>query len=104
MTYLELRDHIRSLGLPCNLESFSSPPPIPYTVIVYTHNVDMLADNQNYLDVSNWQLELYNSIKHPPTEKLIENKLRELRLPYRKTGTRIEEESLFQVVYEVQLI
>lgn len=104
MTYIDLIMAMRSLGLPCSFESFDSPPPIPYTVVAYSHNVDVMADNINYLDVANHQLEYYNDVKHPPTEKMIEDKLRELRLPFRKTGRRIEEEDLYQIVYEIQLI
>lgn len=104
MTYADLIIAIRSLGLPCDFESFDSPPPIPYTVVAYSHNVDMIADNVNYLDVANYQLEYYNEIKHPPTEKLIENKLREFRLPFRKIGFWIKEENLYQIIYEIQLV
>ncbi len=104
MTYVDLVLEIRSLGLPCDLDSFDRPPPVPYTVITYSHNVDLIADNINYLDVANYRLELYTEEKHPPTEKMIENKLRELRLPFRKTGVKIEEENLYQIAYEFQLV
>jgi len=54
-------------------------------VVLYGYSSDVIADNRNYADVGNYQLELYHNIKHPPSEMLIENKLKELRLPYRKS-------------------
>lgn len=104
MTYLDLIKEIRSIGFPCAYRGFPTPPPIPYTVVVFSHNNDVIADNINFVGVNNYRLELYHTTKHPPSEKLIENKLRELRLPFRKSEFEIEEENLIVVVYEVQLL
>lgn len=104
MTYMELINHIRDLGLPCAYGSFATPPDLPYAIVVYAYDSDLQADNQNYAEVGNYQLELYHSIKHPPSENLIQDKLKELRLPYRKTETFIDSEKLYQIVYDIKLI
>lgn len=104
MTYLDLIQEMRGLGLPCAYHHFTTPPPPPYTVVLYAYSDDMQADNHNYAEVGNYQLELYHTIKHPPSEKLIENKLRELRLPYQKTETYIESEGLYQIIYQIRLV
>ena len=104
ITYMDLIDEMEVLGFPCTYGSFKSEPPIPFTVVQFAYSDDMMADNQNYKGVGNYQLEYYNSIKYPPDEILIQNKLKELRLPYMKTETRIKSEDLYQVIYEIQLI
>lgn len=104
MTYLDLIQEMRDLGFPCTYHHFNTPPATPYTVVLYAYSADVQADNHNYTEVGNYQLELYHTIKHPPSEKLIENRLRELRLPYQKTETYIESEGLYQIIYQVRLL
>lgn len=104
LTYTDLIRAIRDTGLPCTYSYFVKPPPLPYTVIQYAYGSDFIADNQNYTEVGNYQLELYHVAKDPLTEKLIENKLRELRLPFRKSEMFLDTEELYQIVYEIQLI
>ena len=104
ITYMDLKGEMEALGFPCTYGSFKSSPPIPFTVIQFAYSGDMMADNQNYKDIGNYQLEYYNSIKFPPDETLIQNKLKELRLPYTKTEVFLDSEDLYQVIYDIQLI
>lgn len=104
MTYMDVIAGMNSIGLPSTYHKWSSPPPLPYTVILHTHNSDWMADNQNYLDVGDYQLELYTAIKHPPTEKLVEDWLKLHRIPYAKSGMFLDSEQMFQIVYDIQLI
>src|SRR5690554_5468989 len=104
MTYLDMINEMEALGFPCTYGSFKSSPPIPFTVIQFAYSNDMMADNQNYKEVGNYQLEYYNSIKFPPDEMKIENRLKELRLPYTKTEVFLDSENLYQIVYEIQLM
>ena len=103
ITYMDLIDEIKALGFECTYGSFKSAPPIPFTVVQFSYSNDMMADNQNYKDIGNYQLEYYNSIKYPPDEQKIENKLKELRLPYMKTEDFLDSENLRQIVYDIQL-
>ena len=104
MTYMDLKGEMEALGFPCAYGSFKSAPPIPFTVIQFAYSDDMMADNHNYKDIGNYQLEYYNSIKFPPDEILIQNKLKELKITYTKTEDYIESENLYQIVYDIQLI
>jgi len=104
VTYLELIQEMRHAGFPCTYHHYPTPPSPPYTVVLYAYSNDVQADNHNYADVGNYQLELYHTIKHPPSERKIEGRLRELRIPYQKTETYIESEGLYQIVYQVQLL
>lgn len=104
MDYKDIINEMRVLGFPCTYGEFKEEQTPPYTVILFSQSNDFMADNHNYKDIGNYQLELYHNIKHPPSETLIEDKLKELRIPYFKSETPIEREKMYQVVYEIQLI
>ena len=104
MTITELNQALSSIGLPLAYRSFKTAPNLPYLVYLFSSSNDVIADNQNYQEVSNFQLELYNNKKDPATEKLVEDKLKELKLPYTKTEVFVESEGLFQVLYLFQMI
>lgn len=104
MTIVELNQALSDIGLPLAYHSFKKAPTPPYLVYLFTHSNDMTADNQNYVEISNFQVELYNTKKDPATEKRVEDKLKELELFYSKHEAFIESERLFQVLYLFQVI
>ncbi|OJF16921.1 MAG: hypothetical protein A6D91_08945 [Bacillaceae bacterium G1] len=104
MTQAELYQALKSLGIPVAYGSFSTPVTPPFITYQFAYSSDLIADNQNYVDISNFQVELYTAKKDLAAEKLVQDKLKELGLPYAKTEAWIEEEKLYQIIYEVQLI
>ena len=104
MTYMDLINEIKALGFPCAYGNFKTSPPIPFTVVAFSHSNDFMADNQNYQEVGYYQLEYYNDKKYPPDEEKIEGKLKELSLAYNKSEAYIESEGLRQIIYEFQII
>lgn len=104
MTQAELFQELKSLGLPIIYDSFNGPTTPPFITYLFTYDSDLKADNHNYAEISNFQVELYTRRKDLAAEKLVQDKLKELRLPYAKREFFIESESLRQVIYEVQLI
>lgn len=104
MNQIELFTALKSLGMPVAYSSFSSEQKLPYLIYLFAYSSDMIADNHNYLDIGNFQVELYTAKKDVAAEKLVQDKLKELEMPYTKTETQIEEEKVFQIIYEVQLI
>lgn len=109
MTQAELYAALKSLGMPVAYSHFENTqenpaPPPPFITYQFAYSSDMMADNQNYLAISNFQVELYTAKKDPAVEKLVQDKLKELRLPYSKTEIWLDDERLFQVIYEIQLI
>lgn len=109
MNITDLYQQLESLGLPISYYSFDSdednpPPKPPYIIYLFTNRDDFYADNRNYVDIENYQVELYTTKKDIASELLIENKLKELEIPYSKFETKIESEGLYQIVYEIQLI
>lgn len=104
MTIQELAAGLKATDLPVAYHHFKKPPALPYLVYLYSYSSDLMADGMNYKDISNFQVELYSDKKDLASELIVENKLRDLDLPYFKTETWIETEELYQVLYEVQII
>jgi hypothetical protein len=104
MTQTELYQALKSIGFPVAYGSFSSPVTPPFITYQFISSSDMIADNHNYVSIENFQIELYTSKREPETEKLVQDKLKELGLPYRKFETYLDEEKMYQVIYEVQII
>lgn len=103
MTLEELYQALKSIGLPVAYREFKKPTKPPFITYLFSYSNDFMADNQNYAEIDNFQIELYTKNKDPATEKLVENKLKELGLPYTKTETFVQSEGLFQLVYEIQM-
>lgn len=109
MTQADLFAALKSLGLPVTYSEFVSTPenPAPLPPFInyqFSDSSDLMADNQNFAEIGNYQVELYTDKKDLAREKLVQDKLKELTLPYTKVEARIEEEKLYQVIYTIQLI
>lgn len=109
MEQSELLVELKSLGLPVAYSHFTGigqnpVPPPPFITYQFAYSSDMIADNKNYLEISNFQVELYTSKKDLATEKKVQDKLKELNLPYSKVESWLDDEKLYQILYEIQLI
>jgi len=109
MTLAELNQALKAIGYPVAYSHFvdtpqNPAPKPPFIVYREAYSSDVMADNINYVGVSNIQIELYTDHKDLTAEAAVQNKLKELGLPYSKTGTYLEDEKLFQTIYEIQLI
>lgn len=105
----ELFATLNTLGLPVAYGEFvdtpeNPAPEPPFITYQFTDGRDLHADNQNYLGVENFDVELYTQRKDPVTEKLVQDKLKELRLPYTKVEAWIEAEKMRQVIYTIQIL
>ena len=104
MTYLDLMEALRELDLDVAYGEFKQSTSPPFCIVLEDENDDLYADNSNHKKITSCSIEYYNDIKHPPTEEMIEDKLDEMGLTYQKRGTPIESESMFQIVYDLQII
>lgn len=104
MTHNELFAELKTLGLPVAYYEFDEPVTPPYIAFYFSSSNDLMADNQNYAEISEYRIELYTDKKDLATEKLVQDKLKELKLPYSKLEEKIEEEKLYQVIYTIQII
>ncbi|QNO14924.1 hypothetical protein HYG86_09130 [Alkalicella caledoniensis] len=99
-----LEQELKSLGMPVAYLTFKNKTLPPFITYLFTNDSDVKADNQNYAEISNYQIELYTSKKDKEKERLIQEKLKELELSYSKSETYITSEKMHQVVYSIQLI
>lgn len=104
MTQTELYTALKSLGMPVAYGEFTQSTAPPFITYQFAYSKDFKADNQNYLEVDSFQVELYTANKDLVIETLIQNKLRDLRLPYSKTESWIESEKMRQIIYEIQIV
>lgn len=102
----ELSALLETTGLPVTYRQWKkgSEPPPPYICYLFAYSGDFVADNQNYMPIGNYQVELYTRHKDPAAEELVEQVLRENRLPYTKTEVYLDSEKMVQVVYLIRLI
>ncbi len=109
MTQAELYQALKATGLPVVYshwkagDPLNQPPAPPYLIFQFAESDDLMADNHNYHAISAYDIELYSNRKDLAAEAKLENKLKELRIPYEKSETRIESEELFMVLYEITI-
>ncbi|UPK45766.1 hypothetical protein [Paenibacillus pabuli] len=109
MQQAELYQLLESIGLPLAYGEFKSTPELPapdppFIVYQFGYSGDLMADNRNYLKISNFQIELYTDIKDLAAEGLVEDVLEVAELPYSKTEITLDSEAMYQIIYEIQLI
>lgn len=104
MIQAELLTVLKSTGLPVAYGSFLSVVSPPFITYQFAYNKDLMADNINYAEIANFQVELYTTKKDLASEKNVQDALKGSELPYSKIETWIDEEKMFQILYEIQLI
>jgi len=103
MTQAELFAALKTLGLPIAYGSFITVQLPPFITYQFASNDDLFADNKNAIAADNFQIELYTATKDLAREKLLQDKLKSLNLPYSKLETWIDEEKMYQILYEIQI-
>ncbi len=104
MTLSELYTELATLGLPLAYHQHTGAPQLPFLVYRFDGSDDLMADNHNYAEISDITIELYSNKKDLASEKLVQDKLKELRLPYVKHEVWIDTEELFMTLYEVTIL
>lgn len=104
MTLAELKAQLKSLGYPVAYRQFKDRKIPPYIAYLDTTDSDVMADNHNFVDVRNIDIELYTAEKDPATEAEVEGLLKVLGIPYLRYEDYLETEELFKITYEIQLI
>lgn len=104
MTQAELLTLLKSTGLQVAYGSFATAVSPPFITYQFSYSNDLIADNINYAEISNFQVELYTTKKDLASEKKVQDALKVAELPYSKIETWIKEEKMYQILYEIQLI
>lgn len=101
MTQKELFQLLKSTGLPVTYYEWNNPPSLPYIVYLFRDTSNFGADNQVYIDIENFQVELYSDKKDLDSEKLIQDLFNENEIYYEKSEIYIESEEMYQVIYDI---
>ena len=79
-------------------------PPLPYIVYLFAKAADLMADNENYQPLSDYQVELYSQDKDLTAEAAVEAALRGLGLPFAKSEHSLETEDMQEVLYQIRIV
>ena len=90
----ELISQLESIGYPLAYSHFKNsedtpPPEPPFMVYMFSSSDDLMADNYNYAEISYYTVELYTDKKDLASEKLVEDKFKEMKISYTKLETWI---------------
>ena len=106
MLFKDVKDMIDDIGLPNAYYAFpeGTETAPPFICFWYPQSDDIYADNSNYVQISNLQIELYTDKKDPSSEKQVEDVLRENNITWAKDETEIEAELMHMVRYSTEVI
>ena len=105
MTHEDVMAMLEELSLPVAYDHFAegeSPDP-PFLCFLYPQNVPIGADDTVYYQLTHLDIELYTDEKNPPLEARVEKLLTEHELFFHKSEVWIEEEKMYEVLYEVTI-
>ena len=103
MTHNEVFEVLEELSLPIAYDHFAegeSPDP-PFLCFLYPSNPPTGADNTVYYQLHELDIELYTDAKDPVLEQRVEKLLTEHEMFFHKSEVWIEEEKMYEVLYEV---
>ena len=106
MTYDDICSLVEEIGLPYAYDHFAegeSPDP-PFLVFLLPGTNNFMADGEVYEQVTEVSIELYTDLKMPPLERQVESVLKTYDIPWDKTEVWIEEEKMFEVRYELEVL
>lgn len=106
MTHTEVATMIASIGLPYAYYEFPDDTELepPFVVFYYPQSDDLYADNQNYVGITQLNIELYTDEKDFDLESTVESVLTGSGLTYTKMETRIDTERMWQILYQMEVI
>lgn len=102
----EINAIIESMDLPFTYYQFEegTAQAPPYVVFFYSTDSDVFADDSNYVDKEQLNVELYTRYRDFDLEKQIEAILESNGFTYGKEASFIESERLYQIAYEMEVI
>ena len=106
ITREELAALIESFKLPCAYDHFddNTPQVPPYICWFLSQNTDVYADDENYVDKEQLNIELYTAYRDFDLEKSVEDILKASDISYDKYAEYVESEKMYQIAYESEVI
>lgn len=106
MTRQEIATMIAGIGLPYAYYQFpeGTGQKLPYIVFYYSNTADMYADQTNYQNIEQLNIELYTEEKDFSKDAAIESTLVANGLTYYKESNYISDERMWQTSFEMDVI
>ena len=106
ITREELAALIENFKLPCAYDHFddNTPQVPPYICWFLSQNTDVYADDENYVDKEQLNIELYTNFRDFDQEKAVEDILKASGISYDKYAEYVESEKMYQIAYESEVI
>jgi hypothetical protein len=100
----DLHEGLAQTGYPVRYRAFKQPPALPYIVYLFANSADLMADNENYQTLSDFQVELYSEDKDLMAEAAVEAALKGMGLAWAKSEAYIDSEQMVEILYEVRIV
>lgn len=106
MTHKQVAQMVASIGIPYAYYQFpdGTGQQPPFICFFYPNNNDVLADNSNYQKVEHLAIELYTDNKDFALEASVEAVLNLNGLVYTRDEEYLNNERMFEVVYETDVV
>ena len=104
MTHNKIVEMLEETNLPIAYDHFAegeSPDP-PFICFLFPGSDNFSADGRVYLKIRNVNVELYADLKDPELEERLETVLDRHGIFYQKSEVWIEEEKLYEVLYQFE--
>lgn len=105
MTLEEVVKILKSSDLPVTYYMWGkNAPSLPYLVYYYPNSNDEFADDENWTNIKQLNVELYTANKDFGLEGKIESIFKENDLCFIKSESYLNDENMYEVLYEMEVI
>lgn len=106
MTLEEIKTLMASTGMPSAYYSRpeKAAPALPYILFYLPNSENFGADDRVYARIETLNVELYTVHKDPEAEAAVEAVLNDAGIFWDKTETYINSESMYEVLYEMEVL
>ena len=106
MTYVEIAQMIEEIGLPFAYYQFpkDTAQAPPFICFFYQASADEMADDINYVKVTEVVIELYTAEKSLDLEAQVEAVLREHWQTYTRVESWLDDQRMYQETYNLEVI
>ena len=105
--FRRLFDALEATGFPVAYHHFNvadPPASFPFICWMVDYTDDLKADDFNYVGRTNVRIELYYQTPNWEDQEKLERQLQNLDLTFDKEEVWIEQEQIYQMIYESELI
>lgn len=106
MTTAEVASLVESFGIPYAYHHFdeSTGQQPPFAVFYFENSADMYADDANYQNILNLNIEVYTDNKDFDLESAVETALKGAGLTWVKTESYIDDQKMYEELYETTVV